>query len=128
MYSPLLGEPARGAQARRGDGAVPPRRDALQLYVTMLGLGHFWVANRHTLSTIFGEDLGTEAALEARERHVIDVVLATYVLRESALSGPQAPGARIATIDPAFLFGPQAPGAGMRRLGLRARHWCAERG
>jgi len=75
MYSPLL-ESLR-AVLRRGEEAGHFRRgvDPLQLYVTMLGLGHFWVANRHTLSTIFGEDLGTGAALEARERHVIDVVL-----------------------------------------------------
>ncbi len=81
MYSPLL-ENLR-AVLKRGEETGRFRRgvDALQLYVTMLGLGHFWVANRHTLSTIFGEDLGTEAALEARERHVIEVVLG--YLRES---------------------------------------------
>jgi hypothetical protein len=33
------------------------------------------VANRHTLSTIFDADLGTEAALAAREAHVVEVVL-----------------------------------------------------
>jgi AcrR family transcriptional regulator len=75
MYSPLL-ESLR-VVLKRGEEAGNFRRgvDPLQLYVTMLGLGHFWVANRHTLSTIFGADLGTEAALEAREAHVIEVVL-----------------------------------------------------
>lgn len=75
LYSPLL-ESLR-AVLRRGAAEGLFRRDVdpLQLYVTMLGLGHFWVANRHTLSTIFGEDLGTEAALEAREGHVVEVVL-----------------------------------------------------
>lgn len=75
MYSPLLD--SLRAVLKRGEDAGIFRHgvDPLQLYVTMLGLGHFWVANRHTLSTIFGEDLGTEAALEARERHVVEVVL-----------------------------------------------------
>jgi len=75
LYSPLV-ESLR-AVLRRGEEAGLFRRgvDPLQLYVTMLALGHFWVANRHTLSTIFGEDLGTEAALEARERHAVEVVL-----------------------------------------------------
>ena len=41
----------------------------------LLGLGYFRVANRHTLSTIVGQDLGTGAALKARERHLVEVVL-----------------------------------------------------
>jgi len=75
LYSPLVD--GLSAALRRGEAAGIFRRDVdpLQLYVTVLALGHFWVANRHTLSTIFGQDLGTEAALEARERHAIDVVL-----------------------------------------------------
>jgi AcrR family transcriptional regulator len=75
MYSPLPG--SLRAVLKRGEEQGVFRRgvDPLQLYVTMLGLGHFWVANRHTLSTIFGEDLGTEAALAAREAHVVEVVL-----------------------------------------------------
>jgi AcrR family transcriptional regulator len=75
LYSPLV-ESLR-AVLRRGEEAGLFRRgvDPLQLYVTMLALGHFWVANRHTLSTIFGEDLGTEAALAAREAHAVEVVL-----------------------------------------------------
>ena len=75
MYSPLLDSLravlSRGEEAGVFRGAVDP----LQLYVTMLALGHFWVANRHTLSTVFGADLGTEAALDAREKHVVAVVL-----------------------------------------------------
>ena len=47
----------------------------MQLYITLVGIGHFYVANRHTLSTIFGADLGAEAALEAREAHCVEVVL-----------------------------------------------------
>jgi AcrR family transcriptional regulator len=75
MYSPLVD--SLRAVLKRGEAAGIFRRDVdpMQLYVTMLALGHFWVANRHTLSTIFGQDLGTEAALEARERHVVEVVL-----------------------------------------------------
>ena len=49
--------------------------DAMQLYITILALGHFYVSNRHTLSTIFNVALDTEAAIAARERHISDVVL-----------------------------------------------------
>jgi hypothetical protein len=61
----------------RGEAAGVFRRgvDAMQLYITILGIGHFYVANRHTLSTIFGAGLGTAAALAAREEHCVAVVL-----------------------------------------------------
>ncbi len=75
MYSPLLDQ-VRDVLARgERDGVFRRGVDPLQLYVTILALGHFYVANRHTLSTIFGADLSTEASLEARERHAIEVVL-----------------------------------------------------
>ena len=75
MYSPLLEQIrtvlARGAAA----GAFRQGVDPLQLYVTIVALGHFYLANIHTLSTIFGAGLGTEAALRAREAHCVEVVL-----------------------------------------------------
>jgi AcrR family transcriptional regulator len=75
MYSPLL--EALRAVLTRGARARVFRRsvDAMQLYISILALGHFYVANRHTLSTIFGETLDSEIALAARERHIIQVVL-----------------------------------------------------
>lgn len=75
LYSPLL-EGVRGVLAR-GEAAGAFRRgvDPLQLYVSILALGHFFVANRHTLSTIFGTGLEGEAALAEREAHCVEVVL-----------------------------------------------------
>lgn len=75
LYSPLLGQ--IGAVLARGAEAGVFRRgvDPVQLYITIVGLGHFFVANQHTLSTVLGAELGTEAALAARERHAVEVVL-----------------------------------------------------
>ncbi len=75
LYSPLL-QQLRQVLAR-GEASGDFRRgvDAVQLYITMIGLGHFYLANIHTLSTIFHAGLGTEAALQAREDHCVDVVL-----------------------------------------------------
>jgi AcrR family transcriptional regulator len=75
LYSPLLGQ--IGAVLARGVEAGVFRRgvDPVQLYITIVGLGHFFVANQHTLSTVLGAELGTEAALAARERHAVEVVL-----------------------------------------------------
>lgn len=75
LYSPLL-EALRGVLARgAAAGVFRAGVDPLQLYITMLALGHFYVANRHTLSTIFGAPLDTEAAIAAREAHIAEVVL-----------------------------------------------------
>lgn len=75
LYSPLL-ENLRAVLAR-GEAAGQFRTgvDPVQLYVSVLGLSHFYLANRYTLSTIFGAALDTEAAIAAREAHIIDVVL-----------------------------------------------------
>ncbi|MDI3307309.1 MAG: TetR/AcrR family transcriptional regulator [Acetobacteraceae bacterium] len=75
LYSPLL-EALRSVLARGEEAGVFRRGvDPLQLYVTIVGIGHFYVANMHTLSTIFGAGLGTEAALREREAHCVEVVL-----------------------------------------------------
>lgn len=76
LHSPLVGMIAdlleRGARKRVFRGGVDP----VDLYVTIAALGFFYMSNRHTLSTIFGRDLATPANLEARGRHIVEVVLA----------------------------------------------------
>jgi AcrR family transcriptional regulator len=75
LYSPLV-EALRGVLARGvAEGAFRAGVEPMQLYITILALGHFYVANRHTLSTIFGARLDTEAAIAAREAHITEVVL-----------------------------------------------------
>ena len=74
-YSPLL-EALRGVLARGEAGGVFRHGvDAMQLYITILSVGHFYISNLHTLGTIFGAGLGSQAALAAREAHAMDVVL-----------------------------------------------------
>ncbi|SFK23507.1 TetR/AcrR family transcriptional regulator [Falsiroseomonas stagni] len=75
LYSPML-EALKGVLERGArEGVFRGGVDAMQLYISILGLGHFYVANRHTLSTIFHTPLDTEAAIAAREAHISDVVL-----------------------------------------------------
>jgi AcrR family transcriptional regulator len=75
LYTPLLDlirdVLARGAR----EGAFRADVDAMQIYITIVALGHFYVANHHTLSNIFGTGLLTAEALARRERHCIEVVL-----------------------------------------------------
>lgn len=75
LYTPLLGMInsvlARGVVA----GVFRANVDPMQLYITIVGIGHFYVANRHTLSSIFGASLMSQAVLGEREAHCIAVVL-----------------------------------------------------
>jgi AcrR family transcriptional regulator len=75
LYAPLL-EMVRGV-LMRGEAAGVFRKgvDPMQLYISLVGVGHFWVANRHTLSTIFNAGLRTKKALAAREAHCVGVIL-----------------------------------------------------
>ena len=61
----------RGARA----GAFRAGVDPMHLYITIAGLGYFYLSNRHTLSAIFGRDLMAPRHREARMAHMIDVVL-----------------------------------------------------
>jgi len=61
----------RGAKA----GAFRRGVDPMQLYITIAGLGYFYLSNRHTLSAIFGRDLMAPRSREARMAHMIEVVL-----------------------------------------------------
>jgi AcrR family transcriptional regulator len=76
LHSPLVGMIAdlleRGARQKMFRRGVDP----IDLYITIAALGFFYLSNRHTLSTIFGRDLAAPANLEARGRHIADVVLA----------------------------------------------------
>jgi AcrR family transcriptional regulator len=75
LHSPLVGTIsellARGVKAGLFRAGVDP----VQLYITIASLGFFYMSNRHTLSTIFGRDLGAADQLRARAEHIADVVL-----------------------------------------------------
>lgn len=75
LYSPMLEALKHVLERGAASGVFRGGVDAMQLYISILGLGHFYVANRHTLSTIFHTALDTEAAIAAREAHISDVVL-----------------------------------------------------
>ena len=75
LYTPLL-DMIRGVLERgRAEGVFRAGVDPKQLYITIVGISHFYVANHYTLSNIFGGGLMNQAALGEREAHCIAVVL-----------------------------------------------------
>lgn len=75
LHSPLVGIItsllARGVK----EGVFRANVDPVQLYISIASLGFFYMSNRHTLSTVFGRDLGAPPALAERGEHIADVVL-----------------------------------------------------
>ena len=49
--------------------------DPVDLYISMSGLGYFYLSNQYTLSMIFDRDLVDPANLESRRAHIVDMVL-----------------------------------------------------
>lgn len=68
MIRAVLARGARAGEFRRGV-------DPVQLYISIAGLGYFYLSNRHTLSTIFERDLMHARHKRARLRHMEDLVL-----------------------------------------------------
>ena len=50
--------------------------DPIELYISIAALGFFYMSNRHTLSTIFGQDLSAPERLARRGEHIVEVILA----------------------------------------------------
>jgi AcrR family transcriptional regulator len=61
----------RGARA----GAFRRDVDPMQLYISIAGLGYFYLSNRYTLAAIFKRNLMSRERCDARVAHMVDVVL-----------------------------------------------------
>jgi len=75
MHSPLIA--LLRDLLRRGERTGKFRRgvDPVQLYISIAGLGYFYLSNRHTLSTIFERDLLAPRSKAGRLQHMTELVL-----------------------------------------------------
>jgi AcrR family transcriptional regulator len=75
MHSPLIALLRdlllRGERAGKFKKGVDP----VQLYISIAGLGYFYLSNRHTLSTIFERDLLAPKSKAERLKHMTELVL-----------------------------------------------------
>jgi AcrR family transcriptional regulator len=75
LHAPLVGMISdlmkRGAKQKMFRSGIDP----VDLYISIAGLGFFYMSNRHTLSTIFGRDLNAPPRLVQRGEHIVEVVL-----------------------------------------------------
>jgi AcrR family transcriptional regulator len=68
MIQQVLERGARAGEFRRGV-------DPVQLYISVAGLGYFYLSNRHTLSAIFERDLLAPKSKAERLKHMTGLVL-----------------------------------------------------
>lgn len=74
---------------RRGEiaGVFRPGVDPVQLYISIAGLGYFYLSNAATLGTIFSRDLMQGAALRARVDHITEVIIGYLTNMDAAALG-----------------------------------------
>jgi AcrR family transcriptional regulator len=75
LYTPLLDTLREVLERGVAAGEFRAGVDPMQLYITIVAVGHFYVANHYTLSNIFGVGVMKTAALVEREHHCVEVVL-----------------------------------------------------
>ncbi|MCX7891348.1 MAG: TetR family transcriptional regulator [Burkholderiales bacterium] len=92
MNSPLIATLAEILRRGAASGEFRAGVDALQLYVSIAALAYFYLSNNHTLSAVFGRDLGTEAAHVERLAHMVDVVLGYLAAPAAARRAPRPVG------------------------------------
>ena len=78
MYAPLVKTIDTILRQGQRDGVFRKGIDPIELYISISGLGYFYLSNRWTLSAIFGTPLEGKRRLEERCAHVIDVIM-SYV-------------------------------------------------
>ncbi len=75
LYLPLLDTMRAVLDRGAAEGVFRAGVDPVQLYITIVGIGHFYVANQFTLAQILDTALMTPQALEERDAHCNAVIL-----------------------------------------------------
>lgn len=75
LNSPLVTELREIIKRGANAGVFRNDVDPMQLYISIAGLGYFYVSNMKTLSVIFGRDLSQFAMIQDREAQAVQMVL-----------------------------------------------------
>ncbi|MET0542712.1 MAG: TetR family transcriptional regulator [Variovorax sp.] len=75
LYNPLLDTIRMVLDRGAAAGVFRPDVDAEALFISMNGMGYFYLSNRFTLGVILGRDLMTRKSLARHEDHIVSVML-----------------------------------------------------
>ena len=76
LHSPMITMLAETLKRGAAIGEFREGVDPVELYISIAGLGFFYLSNRWTLSTIFRRDLRSKEELDRRGEHIVDVIMA----------------------------------------------------
>ena len=79
MHSPFVAMIQQVLKRGVAKGEFRRGVDPVQLYISIAGLGYFYLSNRHTLSTIFERDLLSGRNRAERLKHMSELVLGYLV-------------------------------------------------
>jgi TetR/AcrR family transcriptional regulator len=75
LYNPLIEAIEDLLHRGQAAGVFRDGVDPVDLYISISGLGYFYLANRHTLGTVFKTDLEAPARIAQRLQHMNEVIL-----------------------------------------------------
>lgn len=75
LHSPFVGQIKRILETGREKGIFRDGIDPVQLYISIAGLGYFYVSNIKTLSVIFDRDLSATSPVQEREAQIVQMVM-----------------------------------------------------
>lgn len=75
MFEPLSQKLDELLKRGAKEGLFRSNVDTKQLYISIVGLGYFFLSNRHSLGVIFNMDLFAEQSLADRKAHIEEVIL-----------------------------------------------------
>jgi len=75
LHAPMVGYIRDILDRGEAEGTFRSGVDPVQLYISIAGLAYFYLSNSVTLGTIFSRDLTTRRAINARRKHITEVIL-----------------------------------------------------
>ncbi len=75
MFNPLHQALSEILEKGKQQGVFRRDADWVDLYVSVSGLGTYFITNRYTLSYVLGVDLGAAERVQGRPRHAADMVI-----------------------------------------------------
>ena len=88
MFNPLRTALAEVLKKGKAQGVFRQDADWVDLYVSISGLGSYFITNRYTLSYVLDVDLGTPERMNGRLAHVADMVI-SYLCNTSGTTTEQ---------------------------------------
>lgn len=75
IYTPLMVKVEQLLEQGQKEGCFREGVDPIDLYISISGLGYFYLSNNHTLSFVLNSDLMTPDRLDQRLEHITEMVM-----------------------------------------------------